>query len=406
MSQKTALKTIAILVLISLLAIGGNAILVRAFPDKFGQEVHQSADLESSPDLLKADELPINEMEIDQTSKNNRNVWAWPYDSAVPVYHTANLDIYQDRAKDESTLEGITVYLSLDPIEIMPTMKENSQANDQDSPEENTEDGSDDQEIATIPNVLINEQDLQDVLENILNYTKESLESLGAEVILLDFAYYSDMQKAAFVGQDIIEDFKDELSEQNFKSERLSELLGPLKDIKNSPDNLEVVNQFFPQIGVSADQRLLLDVERQYTDRLFINLKYGNSEDDEITGSLVQYLGNESAAIGAQTDTISQDSLEKPAYLGYATDDRLRFSELMEKNISQLIPGLSYSGNSGSQEKLIPSLRLINLNSLEIEIGQKNHNFDLQILNSTEQQKVFAEAISNATYEFYCTDLK
>lgn len=78
---------------------------------------------------------------------------------------------------------------------------------------------------------------------------------------------------------------------------------------------------------------------------------------------------------------------------------------MSEKNISQLIPGLAYNGEDAVVEQIIPSLRLINLTSIEIEIGQKKNNFDLQILNSIEQQQILAEAITNACYEFYCTDL-
>ena len=195
-----------------------------------------------------------------------------------------------------------------------------------------------------------------------------------------------------------------ELAEQNFKRERLESLIEPLKTVQSSSDNQQAIDGFFPNIGVSKDQRLLLDVERQYTDRIFINIQYGESE--EISGSRVFYLGNETAAIGAKSETINAGNTEKPAYIGYLIEDRKRFANLSEKNISQLIPGLAYNGEEAVVEQIIPSLRLINLTSLEIEIGQKNNNFDLQILNSAEQQKIFAEAITNACYEFYCTDLQ
>ena len=179
-----------------------------------------------------------------------------------------------------------------------------------------------------------------------------------------------------------------------------------MQTIQNSPNDSQVVDQFFPKVGVSVDQRLLLDVERQYTDRIFINLQYGSTESDDISGSRVIFLGNETAAIGAQAEAITEDSPEKPAYVGYLTDGRSRYANLTEKNISQLIPGLAYSSEGAVSEQIVPALRLINLTSIEIEIGQKERTFDLQILNSSEQQKIFAEAISNACYEYFCTDLK
>ncbi|HHT25596.1 MAG TPA: hypothetical protein GXZ76_08830 [Clostridiaceae bacterium] len=437
MSQKTALKTVGILVLISVLVLTINAILVKKYPDKFGvnKNLQQVADTDSK-NKIKADELPINEMDMANTTKNNRNVWSWPYDSAVPVYHHANLDIYSGKTKEEGTLNGITVYLAMDPIVensvadspgVSDPISNNSSGNEQ------TDALSDDDftgsqgagienligesaksaqatedsgiSIETIPNALIAKNGLQTNLDNILQYTKESFISLGAEVIILDKKYQTDMQKAAFIGQDILQDFFAELAEQNFKSERLEGLIEPLKTIQNSPENQQVINDFFPNIGVSKDQRLLLDVERQYTDRIFINIRYGESELEEISGSRVFYLGNETAAIGAKSETIDAKSTEKPAYIGYLIEDRRRFAGLSEKNISQLIPGLAYNSEEAVVEQIIPSLRLINLTSLEIEIGQKKNKFDLQILNSVEQQKIFAEAIANACYEFYCTDL-
>ncbi|NLJ70853.1 MAG: hypothetical protein GX328_05255 [Clostridiaceae bacterium] len=426
MSQKTALKTVGIMVLISVLALTINAILVKKFPDKFGAKRNLEQVANTDPkNKVEADELPINEMEIVNTTKNNRDVWSWPYDSAVPVYHHANLDIYSGKTKEEGTLNGITVYLAMDPIvetNVDDTISDDSSESDQEDafnePERagiedligqssEPEEIMDDSEIIieTIPNALINKDGLQTNLDNILQYTKESFISLGAEVVILNKKYQTDTQKAAFIGQDILQDFLDELAEQNFKSERLEGLIEPLKTIQNSPDNQQAINDFFPGIGVSKDQRLLLDVERQYTDRIFINIQYGESEFAEISGSRVFYLGNETAVIGSKAEAMTAESTEKPAYIGYLIEDRKRFANLSEKNISQLIPGLAYNGEEAVGEQIIPSLRLINLTSLEIEIGQKNNTFDIQILNSSEQQKIFAEAITNACYEYYCTDL-
>ena len=117
MSQKRALKIVGILVLVSVLALTINAILIKKFPDKFGVKKNLQQIVDTDPkSKVEADELPINEMEIANTMKNNRNVWSWPYDSAVPVYHHANLDIYSGKIKEEGALNGITVYLAMDPI--------------------------------------------------------------------------------------------------------------------------------------------------------------------------------------------------------------------------------------------------------------------------------------------------
>ncbi len=421
MSQKKALKIIGILFLVSVIALSVKSLLSRKYPEKFDAKAkyenaqHEAENQQREDAAATADELPINEMQITQTTKNNRNIWSWPYDSTVPIYHNVNLDLYQNKIKDETSLQNITVYLSVSADQMKSSARvednsdqtenqtENSEHETEPDSAENADNLAEQQEM-TLSLEQMNETDYQKVLENIQKYTKESLESLGAKVVLLDTRYNQDTQKAAFVGEDILQDFLTELKEQNFKSDRLESLLSPLQAIQNSSHDATMTKTLFPEIGVSTEQRLLLDVERQYTDRIFINLKFGQSE-SEITGSLVEYLGNQSAAIGAQGDNIIENSDEKPAYIAYNSENRQRLAELMEKNISQLIPGLAYSGEKGVAEKVLPSLRLMNLNSLEIEVGQQNQSFDLQILTSEEQQKIFAEAISNACYEFYCTSL-
>ena len=51
--QKTALKTVGILVLISVLALGINAILIKAFPEKFGREEQlQEVDIQEEKAFL------------------------------------------------------------------------------------------------------------------------------------------------------------------------------------------------------------------------------------------------------------------------------------------------------------------------------------------------------------------
>ncbi len=432
MSQKQAFKIISILFLISTITLTVRFFVVRKNPEKYDrlakfESVQSQADEAQEQEIINnADELPINEMTVQQTTKNNRNVWSWPYDSAVPIYHNVNLDLYKNKLKDETALQNVTVYLSITAREDAMTeaSDETSDATESIAATAETDlaDGSADltTESETAESAIADENqlesetellpenseaNLQSILEGIQQSTKRNLEALGAEVILVDAKYQRDTQKAAFVGEDIIRDFVEELKEQNFQSQRLESLIPTLQAIQNASQDDATTKELFPEIGVSTDQRLLLDVERQYTNRIFINLKFGNAE-GETTGSLVEYLGNQSAAIGAQSETITDTSSEKPAYIAYDTDGRQRLAQLTEKNISQLIPGLTYSGEEGWTEKVIPSLRLINLNSLEIEIGQENQTFDLQILTSEEQQKIFAEAIGNACYEFYCTDLK
>lgn len=423
MSQKKALKIIGILFLVSVIALSIKSVLVRKYPEKFDAKAkyektqHDVEKQNAEAAAAAADELPIHEMQIIQTTKNNRNVWSWPYDSTVPIYHNVDLGLYQNKIKDETSLQNITVYLSIsaDSSEASTesvndgdqTAKQTDNSDHEMSETDDveaTENSAEDEQVFSSP-AQMSEGDYRKILENIQKATQENLEALGAQVVLLDTKYQQDTQKAAFIGQAVLQDFLTELKEQNFKSDRLEKLLPSLQSIASSNHDAAATKTFFPEIGVSADQRLLLDVERQYTDRIFINLKFGQS-DAEITGSLVEYLGNQSAAIGAQGDQITEDSNEKPAYIAYDSENRQRLAELTEKNISQLIPGLAYSGDKGVAEKVLPSLRLMNLNSMEIEVGQQNQSFDLQILNSAEQQKIFAEAIGNACYEFYCTNLK
>ncbi len=429
MSQKKALKIVAILFSISLIVLIVTGILKKAFPEKFDNSLREQEIKNAVEEERQADELPINEMAMSGTMKNNRNVWSWPYDSTVPIYHNVDLNIYQNRIKDDTALEGITVYLSATPVSGKLSLNEEGGVNDPSAhgtdsdrqeenpsvsaanadPSENSEEDQDqsaEEEDKFLLNASsISDQELNKILANILTYTKTGLEGIGAKVIIIDPDYQTDIEKAAFVGKNILLDFQNELEDQKFKCDRLNGLLDPLTAIQNNTADTQTKNKLFPQVGVSPEQRLLLDVERQYNDQVFVNLKFGDT-DREINGSAVHFLGNQSASIGAQSDTITDDQTEMPAYIAYDTEERQRFAQLMAKNISQLMPGLSYTGDDPVHESVITSLRLINLTSLEIEVGQRRQDFDIQILSSEEQQKVFAEAVNNAVYELYCTELK
>lgn len=431
MTQKQALKIVASLVVISLIALAVMGVLRRSYPEKFDPEVRfQMEKKAEQANKTTADELPINEMDYKATSKNSRGVWAWPYDSAVPVYHNVQLDLYQNRIKDENSLKGITVYLAIDSLTNIDTESKGSQTGSGHQ-ENNTSDlqfssleelnekqthpldsQAADQAEAKVAEEKgqetdfsdlgqVSDKDLQKILESISLYCSKSLEALGANVVVLDSQLSQATQKAAFVGHSVLSDFLAELTEQKFTSKPLEKLLSPLESIQHVSGTSDQVQQMFPDIGVSKNQRLLLDVERQYNDRIFLNLKFGQDKSEK-TGSLVKYLAGQSAAIGAQTSSMTETTAEKPAYIAYDTDGRLELAELMSKNIGQLIPALKYSGEDGVQEQIVPCLRLINLNSLEIEISSKNQIYDLQILLSEEQHRVYAEAISNAVYEFYC----
>lgn len=425
MTQKQALKIVGSLLAISLFALILMGVLRRAYPEKFDPKVRLQMEEADQDSKTTADELPINEMDYQATSKNSRGVWAWPYDSVVPVYHNVQLDLYQNRIKDENSLKGITVYLAIDALAEADASKNENHTGGENSGAEaslkfsSLDQNDEDQSRETAPTEpsqrheepdqetdfsdlgQVSDQDLQKLLESMAEECQKSLESLGAKVVLLDPSLVQATQKAAFVGHAVLSDFLTELTEQKFTSQPLEKLLSPLESIQHISGPSDQTKQMFPDVGVSKKQRLLLDVERQYNDRIFINLKFG-PESSEKTGSLIKYLAGQSAAIGAQTAEMTDTSIEKPAYIAYDTDGRLRLAELVSKNIGQLIPSLNYSGEDGVQEQIVPCLRLINLNSLEIEISSKSQNYDLQILFPKEQRRVYANAISNAVYEFYC----
>ncbi|NLJ95244.1 MAG: hypothetical protein GX326_07130 [Clostridiaceae bacterium] len=406
MSQKQALKIVGILTLISIVVLVVHGILVDKYPQEFDRAAKNDTILPEQNDEAIADELPINQMQVESTTKNNQNVFSWPYDSAVPIYHQADLEIYLNKVKDENALSGITIYLSHTSLKMeessdnddIESSASEQPENDLDSPN-NELSYEETSNINEIVNGELTDQEYEEILKNIVTETKNSLEAIGATVIVLDENLYDDLQKSAFVGHDILEDFINELSEQKFKSDVLESLLNPLARIKTSSKN----QTFFAAVGVTPEHRLLLDVERQYLDRIFINFRFGNEEQE--SGSLVRYFGNQSAAIGAQGESISSEMSENPAYIAYDIENRHRLANLTNKNINQLLPALNNDLEQGVKEDIVTSLRLINLNSIDITIGQKGQVFDMQILTSEEQQKVLAETISHSCYEFYCTDL-
>lgn len=413
MKQKTAGKIVLILLIFSVVVIGGNALLRWWFPSRFGGAAKPQSDEKAgstAPSREAADELPLEEIRAEDAMLNERQVISWPYDSSVHVFHQPNLQMYRGLARDTAALKGITVVLDISEAEpeaktsaetesttAVPTGEGETVDSNATQPPEDPETGESTTEGKPLRPTSAGSLE---ILRGVRAATKQRLEDLGADVIVVEREGRDDVQQAAQIGKKLLSEFTGELRTQNFVSTRIEQLKPKLEARLDGKAEADPSHPIFPLNGVSADLRLLLDVERQYTDYLYITLKIGD-EDAQVGGIRVNYLGNQAAQIGALSYD-PDNPQEQPAYIAYNTTARYRLAALLERNFSGLIPDL-VNVEEPVREKIMVLPRLTNLTHVEIEIGQKNHPNDIKLLEQEAQRQVVAEAITNACYEFYCT---
>lgn len=410
MTQKKALRLLQIIVISSLVLLVMGFIFKRVKPEWY---LKQSA---KTPEALQAarhmllDELPLQENDPAKTRPNERGILVWPETSMVPDYHKADLSIYRGRSKNEKALEGILVFIDAGKKEevVLP-----SEASSSDSGSGLPVAATD--PVTGLPISNFNNETMPtrsevkpdiprgEVLKALSQRIGDKLKELGAEVIYTrDLTESgSDVSQAALVGKTLSDRFIKELGEQKFKCTPLSELIPTMTLAMSDPAAAEV-NKLFTSNGVGPDLRLILDVERQYSDVLFLSLRLGTSKEGE-SGSRVLYFGDSTAASIGAAHLSQERPSDQPAYLAYGSQSRRRLAEQIYRNISGLLPEFAYKGkqNSVAEAPLVPG-RLSNVTSVELMVGYEDNEANMNALVKDELHKSMAEAVSHACYQFYC----
>lgn len=415
MNQRKALKTLGLLILISLSLFLLNFILRRAKPELYLQEsLKDPAELAISKHNL-LDDLPLTESDTKNLKRNDHGVLAWPLESVLPAYHKADLNLYQDRSKNEHALEGILVFIDAGETEVPIRKPEPG------SPTDATKTGNEaptdpitgypvstyaqrrlEQAEATTTKAQEKMVAPSEILDQLATFLEKELTRMGAEVILTREVTSSrqDLAQQAVVARHLASGFLEELKEQKFRSSTIETLMPTLFTAVDNPDDVGVQALFSSQ-GVSPGLRVILDLERQYRDACMISLRLG---EDETGGLKIQYYGESSAANFGQTSP-PEDAASPvtPAYQAYDSYSRTRLAEQLERNIRELLPEFAYQGDkSAVTEAPVLSGRYNNLVAVEIQVGQKASEENIQLLAKESNLKKLAENMALSLFQFYC----
>ncbi len=236
------------------------------------------------------------------------------------------------------------------------------------------------------------------VSANVARETKERLEALGAKVVVIGGTSkaMTEQQRAAAVGSAVLADFTERLRQAGISSERINQIKEKLVKAESYNIDPEELASLFPEVGVSQDLRLLLDIERQYKNYLCIEFSVldGNVEE---RASRIVWAGN-SSDNGAQT-VVESEPNQQPVYPSYVEQERQRLATKAGNNLGGLLPDMK--SDNMVQQKLGNFTRYTNLNSIDVVLGRLTNPIDGKILASTENCAVIAEALANSVFEFY-----
>jgi N-acetylmuramoyl-L-alanine amidase len=343
-------------------------------PGATGEEPGQPAD--EWTDLPIAKQSPL----ADSSGLLDR----WPDESAIPAVRTVDLDAYLGRAKDDRPLQGIQIFI--DP----------------------GHGGSD--SGATYPanayKPIVSEAKINLA---VAEKTRDALEQLGATVHLIreDDRWLSIFYRIAFASRELIEQFTAQLSSKAYTSDAIDALTESMDAIMIANSDFESAGGrgIMSGVGASRELKLLLDLEHQFPDVLYLSIHCNSLEDNDPTGGLqVFYLGREQA-YAAENKMAESQGLKNspPVYQMYRDEARRRLASLVKARMLSAVPQLTYHGEADLIEENFAVLREINVTNVLIELGFISSPVDRPILRSSDYQQKLAEAIADAVFAFYCT---
>jgi N-acetylmuramoyl-L-alanine amidase len=160
----------------------------------------------------------------------------------------------------------------------------------------------------------------------------------------------------------------------------------------------------FAGYGVCENQRLIMDVEGQYDDAIFLSLHCNALENDSLChGVQIFYTSAEKVYEAECAEIAGQDHLTaSPAYRFYDDAARCELATVLYTTITNSQPELAYQGDSAVIDSNYAVLRETNLTSALIEMGFITNHQDRARLQSAAGQQQMADSIAEAVYRFYC----
>lgn len=235
----------------------------------------------------------------------------------------------------------------------------------------------------------------------------QKLRALGAEVIELrtDDQFISLGARTAEVGRILLGRYLKELGALLTGEQRqtLEELYPKLQWIQDH--NSDEQSGILGGMGTTAEARLLLDIERQFPEALFLSVHLNASEHEQVSGTQVYLLRNYLIYERQNTSTfpVAQppyrwtDGEERtnPIYVDYDDPARGHLAVSLYEAIAETLPHMRTGAGARSVlDENFFVLRTCNLPSVLLETGFMTHASDRAYLFGARAPGDFAEAIA------------
>lgn len=308
---------------------------------------------------------------------------SWPAQSSIERVREVDLASWTGRTKDQAPLTGITIFL--DPGH-----------GGQDTGALYPAHSSD-------PTAIESEINLE-----VAQKVRTELEALGATVILIRESdiWQSIFYRIAWTGRYLAEQFLAELADAGFESGKIEDLI-PLLDqvmLINSDSDASGGRGLMSGEGASEELKLLLDVQAQYEDALYLSIHCNALDDDSsVRGLQVFYLTGATAY--ARENELAVDrglANAAPVYRMYQDAARKKLARLVQDSILERLPALKYEGQKSLIDENYAVLRELNLASVLIELGFISNASDRALLLDPASQQQMAAGIAEAVYHYYC----
>lgn len=391
MTSRTARIILSVIMLLSLLIVLLSAIglLDAGNPDNETDQGSTAQTSSSEPvrtsgtTVANPRELAISMVDPEPTPA--LGLRRWPAVPCLEKIHEADLAALVGRPADQRPLSGITVIL--------------------DPGHGGTDGGSSYPSGSADPEIVE-----KDIALAVSLKARDILTGMGAEVVMTRDAdtWQSVYNRIAAASLHVVDRFLGELPYKGYTCQQAEGLVPQLEamiDI-NSDSEESGGRGLLNGLGATADARLLLDIEQQYPDVLFISLHCNALGDGTEYGGLqVYYQTNESNYLKETSYVQYQDSgTHPPVYSLYDDQDRQALAQLLRDNILRQIPDLAYQGSSDVLTGDFATLREMNLVSILVEMGFVTSPTDRRILLDSNKQQMIAQGVADAVYAYYCSE--
>lgn len=301
----------------------------------------------------------------------------WPPVSSLETFREPDLTTYIGKSREEQPFKGLTIIL--DP----------------------GHGGSD--VGATYPTQSKNPELLEkEIVLSVALKTRSVLKSMGASVIMTreKDEWVSVYKRIAMISRMNIEQAQQDLDRLGMRATKLSHLIPLMDEIIriNSDSATSGGRGLFQGAGVSADQRLLMDLQRQYPDVLLLSL-HCNAWEGDRSGLQIYYETTETT-LSEEKDLVFQPG--RGCYFYYDDESRKHLANTLYKAMTEQMPEMNYDGALPVSEADFAILREVNMTSALIELGFLTSEKDRTIFRSPDQRQKIAEAIVEGVYRFYC----